>query len=318
MKFFLRGLSFLSILLLLGLLWAADLWAIVDRLESSFFVALVVGTLLLTAAWLAPALAWFSLLGRNTPRTLSRRDGVLLYGTTQIQKYVPGNVFHFLVRHLKARERGESHEELFWATMGEILGQLLGATLFVGLFLVLFLGFSLAGTEALSVAVLAAFFALIILFGVRLLPSLLPFLIRNLVRAMGEGARQWYAEIDLETTGLTPGDLWKTLPWYSLYFLALGGAALLLLASAVPLSVELLFLLLAITSLSWIVGFLLPGAPGGLGPREAVLAAGLGPLVGLEEALLLAFGLRVATMTSDLLFFLISTAVERFRKKSSE
>jgi uncharacterized membrane protein YbhN (UPF0104 family) len=51
---------------------------------------------------------------------------------------------------------------------------------------------------------------------------------------------------------------------------------------------------------SWLLGFLAPGAPAGLGVREAALALWLEPALGAPSAVLLIVLLRVATTLGDL------------------
>ena len=52
-------------------------------------------------------------------------------------------------------------------------------------------------------------------------------------------------------------------------------------------------------SLAWMVGYVTPGAPAGIGLREAVLALGLSPALGESEALVLALLYRLITTVTD-------------------
>lgn len=71
------------------------------------------------------------------------------------------------------------------------------------------------------------------------------------------------------------------------------------------------WLLTGAFALSWIVGFLLPGAPAGLGVREAAMLGMLQAVGGGPELLPLVIGLRVSTMLGDLLCFLIALLAAR-------
>jgi uncharacterized membrane protein YbhN (UPF0104 family) len=65
-------------------------------------------------------------------------------------------------------------------------------------------------------------------------------------------------------------------------------------------------LVLLAQAAAWTAGFLTPGAPGGLGVREAVLVALLvGPL-GEGSALAVALAWRVATLGGEVIFFATS------------
>ncbi len=86
---------------------------------------------------------------------------------------------------------------------------------------------------------------------------------------------------------------------YALNFLLLGSAlaALAFVVADPPLTT--LPLAVGAFALSWVAGFLLPGAPAGLGVREAVLVALLSPSV--DRALPIVLGFRLATTLGDLL-----------------
>ena len=51
--------------------------------------------------------------------------------------------------------------------------------------------------------------------------------------------------------------------------------------------------------LAYLVGFLVPFAPAGLGAREAVLVAGAGPLVGVDVAIFLAAVNRILYLLAE-------------------
>lgn len=85
----------------------------------------------------------------------------------------------------------------------------------------------------------------------------------------------------------------------ALNFLLLGSAlaALAFVVADPPLTI--LPLAVGAFALSWVAGFLVPGAPAGLGVREAVLVALLSPSV--DRALPVVLGFRLATILGDFL-----------------
>jgi dolichol-phosphate mannosyltransferase len=68
-------------------------------------------------------------------------------------------------------------------------------------------------------------------------------------------------------------------------------------------------LLLGVTALSWLLGVLVPLAPGGLGVRDGAFAVALAPVVGAAVAASLAVGLRVVGFAGELLAFLAAEAL---------
>jgi len=62
---------------------------------------------------------------------------------------------------------------------------------------------------------------------------------------------------------------------------------------------------------AWIAGMLTPGAPAGLGVREAILVQGLAPLIGQTGAVITTILFRVLTVAADLLAFIAGVALLR-------
>jgi uncharacterized membrane protein YbhN (UPF0104 family) len=56
---------------------------------------------------------------------------------------------------------------------------------------------------------------------------------------------------------------------------------------------------------AWVAGYLLPGAPGGLGVREAISVALFSPIVGPGAAVGLSITMRLVTVLGDGLAFLV-------------
>ncbi len=86
---------------------------------------------------------------------------------------------------------------------------------------------------------------------------------------------------------------------YAANFLAIGLCLDLLALQVFAAGQSHLAWLTGVFALAWVLGFLVPGAPGGLGVREAVLLAALGPLYGAATAVGLALTLRVITTFGD-------------------
>lgn len=93
------------------------------------------------------------------------------------------------------------------------------------------------------------------------------------------------------------------LPWY-LAISLLNGLAIGCIANAfVPVHWDVLLLLTGAYALAWAIGFLLPGAPGGLGVREAALVSLLGQALPASAILEITLWSRIATVVADLLIF---------------
>ena len=65
--------------------------------------------------------------------------------------------------------------------------------------------------------------------------------------------------------------------------------------------------------LAWLIGFITPGAPGGIGVREASVLVTTSAIMGPGPALLFAAATRIVTLGGDALFALGALVAGQFR-----
>ncbi|MET1411845.1 hypothetical protein ABVF61_06240 [Roseibium sp. HPY-6] len=202
---------------------------------------------------------------------------------TQIAKYIPGNVAHLLGRGLYLRSSSLSDGQIVKATLVE-----------------------LAAIPAGAVTVIA------VLGSAGLLSPLLPWLPSWLWVLLAPGlvlgvlaALVLAPRLGLVPQSSTSGLL--VIGTLSTVFMALLGlifAAVFSLLAAAPIAP-----LAGAAVIAWLVGYLTPGAPGGLGTREAALVALLWSL-NQEDAVLIAAALfRIVTTLGDVLLFSVGWLV---------
>lgn len=219
--------------------------------------------------------------------------GLGVYGRTQIAKYLPGNVFHFVGRHVAGRQSGFGHIPMVWGALLEAAGMVSVAA-----------GIAVIGTVLrlpLDVGLSSATLA-----GLAMLALLSPIV---LSRAFGWLGRLLDMPIQsrdaLEiVTGL--------LPAYLLYALFFGLSAAILWSLSIIIGdapASVLPVLVPTLAAAWLAGYLTPGAAAGLGVREAVLTAALAGPLGAADAALLAVSYRGVTLLGDVAFFALSTAL---------
>lgn len=239
-----------------------------DRISAADLVALAALALCYGLANILLALAWRHLLAFCTVHT-SRLWAVHAYGVSQLAKYVPGNIFHVAGRQMIGMAAGHPAWPLARSTVWE-----LGLISFTGgLFGLLALPLALREVPALGgvlgfVLVLGAALAL-----ARWRLS------RRVAGAMAEQAA----------------------------FLALSGAVfagcLIVAAPEFNAAPDRLLPVVGAFVLAWLAGLVTPGAPAGLGVREAVLLFLLAG-VGTEPEILLAVLLgRIVNVIGDVIFF---------------
>ncbi len=247
------------------------------------------------------AINWRMLLagmGEGVPRGL----GEAIFLATQIGKYLPGNVGHFVGRAALAKAHGVG---LLRGGGSIVIEQ--GLTLAVGI-LVLGVGLALSppGLEQLEAHLPAprlwAALLMASALGPLLLAPALGYLAPRLPGAVGRFA--------VELAQLRTRHVLRFVLLQSGIFL-LGGAALMPLAIIAGGMVDFVTAVTIFTA-AWVLGYITPGAPGGLGVRESVLTLALTPSLGGGAALTVALLLRLVTVASDGLAFLLGVAGLRY------
>lgn len=230
-------------------------------------------------------IAWIALVERMARSEIPRRRGLSLYFASQLARYTPGKVGLPIVRMNGAPELGLSRrlvgvsvliEMLSWTATGAIVG---------------FLLLSFANVPSSGVGALAGKFATPLL-----IASLAGALVLVAVDRKHAPAAIKRA-LDLEGHGaLVPLRLpaWQLLYWLTWalhgYFLARALGATSAEAQAT----------MGFSPLANVLGFVALAAPAGVGVREAVLVAGLGPIIGSAAAIGAAIASRLVSLVADL------------------
>ncbi|ABC22922.1 conserved hypothetical protein [Rhodospirillum rubrum ATCC 11170] len=279
---------------LYGAIRAGDLpdqvdWSLTAALAAAYGLVLALG-----------GLNWGLLLG-GLGHALPRLTAVSILLVSQIGKYLPGNVGHLVGRVGLAKAYGVPVALAVLAVSGEIALTLLTAVLVCAIGLLFapdlvgltggvgqpgWIGFAILGASGL---VLVGLMAL-----PRLVPSLPAVLRRRLEGAVAISPRTAFTFIALQGGQfVVQGGI-------------VGGLAVALGEPFPPLAQTT-----TLFAVAWVLGFLLPGAPGGLGVREALLVAGFAPLLGPGPAVALSLLLRLVTVLGDGMGFVIGSLLAR-------
>ncbi len=235
--------------------------------------------------------AW-SVLLRGGNVVLAWRRAFIIIGQSQIGKYLPGNVFQYVGRIALGRKSGIPAEPVLLSIGAETLlvASTAAAIAAVGLSFdrttLAWLSTSVTGMSGRALVPLAV---------------VLVFVILILIAFLHPVARSWV----VRRLGYMRPD-------------RAGISVLLYLAGFVMFGVLIALLLKALWginegtewyqftwgfALAWVIGFIVPGAPGGIGIREAVFVGLYGHELGQGLAIGLAAVLRVMTSVGDLVTF---------------
>lgn len=268
--------------------------------------ALAMAMLLYVCTYLSAARSWQLILRMNAvhmgfPQALS------IIMISQLGKYLPGNVGHHLGRIVLSHKVGISAHVVVPTMVLEAMLTVMAAALCSLGALELLPEISLRyGNSLIRNAALAA----IALLGLALSALALPVVRRHL-----SGPASRIAVLAARGNWLATSAAFGQ----NVVSLLLGAGALsLIVGSASPIPVSsILGSLLGTYSVAWLVGFLVPGAPAGLGVREALLVLGMTPMVGQETAITSAALLRVTTVAGDGISLLIGIAIRKFTGHAS-
>ncbi|MFB2891509.1 YbhN family protein [Aerosakkonemataceae cyanobacterium BLCC-F50] len=216
---------------------------------------------LLAHIWSAWVWVW---IFHHLKQPITAAWGIPVYLKTNIAKYIPGNVWHFYGRIVAAKQQGVSLEIATVAVLLEPLLMAASALIFavIGIPLIWskntsFLGWQLFGLVVVLIAIH---------------PRILNPVIQKLSKL-----KQKSGSVNVEGTAL-PVASYPLVPLLGeICFVGLRGTGFLLTLRALgaiePSKIPLLF---TAFSLAWLLGLVVPGAPGGLGVFEATILTILG------------------------------------------
>ncbi len=264
---------------------------------SAAALALLFGALgLYGLSQVVGALAWRGILGAwSVSLAPGRAESQHL--VSQIGKYVPGNVGQFVGRFALARQDGVPVPVIGLAMLFEI-GLLIGtgALLVAGFF---------AFLPALAGALLSATMLPDIGTAVWIVPGL---------AACAVIAGGWFLFRETRRQNLPaarPAGFAVPVMLYAVNFAALGVSLTLISAVVAPGADLSVGFATTVFAVAWIAGFLMPGAPGGVGIRDGLLAVGLGLVIGDGAGLTVALLHRGVSAVGDVGIFAIGWGVRR-------
>jgi glycosyltransferase 2 family protein len=266
----------------------------IDRL----LLFLAISTATYTVLLLGVTLGFAHLVQATGYSRASPGEALVIWGKANVAKYLPGNVLHFAGRQILGARFGWPQASIAAASLLEIALQVLLPTALAALALVAFGRLEMLNDlgEWLVVAVVLALGGLTIAAFGRHFRRLLPRLLKPLA------SLQVARPVELLPAGL----------WYLLFFLGMSFLAwtlyTLLLGYIQPRDLPILT---AAFLISWVMGFVVPGAPGGIGIREGSFAMLGGVFLNTDLLVLVALAMRLVTLLGEGALFLLALSVAR-------
>jgi len=207
---------------------------------------------------------------------------IIIYLKSLLYKYLPGNVFHYANRQLAANKQGIRHKTLLKSNLYEAICLIISAAIFA----VYFINHWYKAQHMVVLIITAVLLAGVI------------------------GA-YFYSYFKTHLMIIV-----KSLPYYLLYFLAIGLICYYVINHLIDNELSLLSCI-ALYALSWIAGFVIPGAPGGIGVRESVFVLLSDGLISQADAIFVIAILRLSTTLGEALAYLYANAVNRFHQNGT-
>lgn len=267
------GTMLLGISLIFVFSYAHQNWFMLTQVRITDLMMLALAILLYAISHISTALSWpFVLRSMSIP--IASRTGIQIGFMSQIGKYLPGNVAHYFGRATLAANVGVPLLSSGTSTAVEIISALFAAAIVGAAALVIepdaarFLALRLVNAFHASTAILAVLSA-----GMLALAAYLKW-------------KRYSISIVLAPT-----------LFLALSFTLSGLSFASLLASIGATSSTAT--VIALFVVAWVIGFVVPGAPAGIGIREAILIGFLAPQIGSGPALACSLLHRVLTAGVD-------------------
>jgi glycosyltransferase 2 family protein len=249
------------------------------------------GTVAYTCSLVALAASWTVIALTALPDGRQLAIATRVYARSGIAKYLPGNVFHLVGRQLLGRALGVSQARLALATAAEIALSLLSVCLLAAAAFAALPGPIPRGASllALGLGVLAA----IAVVSPNLLRRIAPWTAPVIDRVIGDARGGEFAVA-----------LALNLAFFLCLALIAGSVFRALTGEALPL-----MRVGAVYLCAWLAGYIVPGASGGLGVREAALLVLLDGAADESAVLAFALAMRLQSVLGDLFLFAASYAL---------
>ncbi len=293
-----NGLSALSVLFVAVRLISNPKGIELVSLSTESLVSLAAALGLFSFSAVSGAYAWVLLL-KGGGVSVSLKEAYAIIGKAQIAKYLPGNIFQFVGRVSLGTDLAIPAGAVVVSMAVETGAVALAAAIVSGAGLLMDpVGFGttqkILGQQSHTLAIWAIPLVIIVI---------------TLILVGSRTLRQWIIE---RLAFFNPVAVISAMALYGAVFLTAGLVITWIVSAIFGMETSTgWFHFAAGFSLAWLLGFIVPGAPGGIGIREAVFVGLFGNELGQGVAVGLAVLLRIITSLSDLLTFGIATLIAR-------
>ena len=231
-----------------------------------------------------------------------------IYTKANIHKYIPSNVVEFITRNVLVNKLGLKHVDIAVSSFIETLFLLLTAITIPVVFIFQDT-FNIAQELIFKMTnAQLAISCIVVVLGIILSVVSFVFLQKRIRRLDN---RKYLTMNFVKLTG-------KMYLLYVFVFMLIGLTFVMVFQHVLsqPVALHGSIKMISALMLAWTLGFITPGAPGGIGVREAVLLGILGPIYGAEHTLTASVIHRLISIGGDILAFWAGLVVEISHKNN--
>lgn len=267
------------------------------------YTVLAFATVIYCVATIIGGIKWYALL-RSSGESIKVSKTLIIFSLSQFGKYIPGNIGQHIGRITLSKAQKLNASRVIFTMVLEA-GWLVVISSVLAIVTLLSEGKNYnrlgSGFPTLGKIIFLAIGAIIV-----------PFIVLKSVKELGSRFINKFGEKS------TLPNIYTFLICSMLditTFLLMGIVINILAFGLYSIAQINILLLTGIFSFAWIAGFLMPGAPAGIGVREVILVSTLTPLYGTSSSMGITVFLRLVSTLGDFLIFIIALV---FRRKFLE
>lgn len=271
--------------------------------SPSVILALTISFIIQTVIVVMGCFPWLVFTRSLSGKKIPFLEAMPVYTQSNIYKYLPGNVFQYVGRNKLASDMQISHVDVACATVFDIFFCVFST----GIISAVLLG----GTIAKLIEKYGKNFLVIGTAGI----VILAVVILILYVKFKDKFNQYILRYSKAFRG---GNRFEVLKGVLYYFLQNTVSAVMyftsmkLIFGSTSDDFSLLITLTGAFMFAWIIGFITPGAPGGIGIRESVMIFVFGEAH--EEIMLFVLAMRISSILADIMAFIIGKLYSRLKK----
>lgn len=285
-----------------------------DLANKNIAAAVIISVIICSLIIVCGCIPWLSYVRALTGKKISFSEASRVYVRSNIFKYIPGNVFQFVGRNQLAVDKDISHSDVAVATGLDIVSTIIVTFIFsivlLGKRISELLSIIDIGKLAAAATILIAVMTVVLVVLFRKFSGKIIELLRHYLSVFSKKNIRYSMSAVIYYFFFT---LLSAVSYAAVIWLTFG-------SKGISPDLSELVVLSGAYMISWLIGFVTPGSPGGIGIRESVMVLLSDPSY-QDVVVLYVLIQRIASVIADLLTFVISELLglifKRVKKEES-